>query len=81
MHSAYAFTKVDNLADAKAVHCKVNNAIQNVHTYIYSQEKVSNDMFSQNTSKKIQNNRKLLVRHKVIYDLCLLGNNRSIFNY
>ena len=34
----------------KEVHSKVNIEIQNVHTYIYSQEKMStNDIISQST--------------------------------
>ena len=43
MHYAYAFTKVDNLADTyktiKEVDNQVNNAMQNAHACIYSQEK------------------------------------------
>ena len=81
-HNAYAFTKVGKCKSIKEVHCKVNVTIQNVHAYIYSQEKMSNDIISQGTSiNGIQNNGKLLVKHKVTYELCLLGNNRSIFKY
>ena len=79
MHNAYAFTKVGKCKSIKEVHCKVNIAIQNMHTYIYSPKKTSDDVISQSTT--IKYNGKLLVKHKVIYELSLLGNNRSIFNY
>ena len=50
MHYAYAFTKVDNFGRCKAIQevdSQVNNAIQNAHTCIYSQEKMSNEIITQ----------------------------------
>jgi len=52
MHNAYAFTKVGKCKSIKEVHYKVNIAIQNMHTYIYSPKKTSNDMISQSTTIK-----------------------------
>ena len=55
MHYAYAFTKVDNLADMyktiKEVDSQVNNAIQNAHACIYSQEKMSNEIIGASLSE------------------------------
>ena len=52
MHYAYAFTKVDNFGRCKAIQevdSQINNAIQNAHsiTWIYSQEKMSNEIITQ----------------------------------
>ena len=50
MHMRLLKLTIWQMQKHKEVHSKPNNAIQNVHTYIYSQEKMStNDIISQST--------------------------------